>query len=66
MAQAMVRIGVEIEKKSDADFSAWAQSDGRSKRQHARVLMRKLLQARQDRPDDLRRLGLLDGTAQFA
>lgn len=64
MAQKTVRIGVEIDRESDVDFRKWAETEGRSKRRHAEVLMRRLIELFNSRPIELERLGLT--TAKIA
>lgn len=58
MAQKTVRIGVEIDRESDADFQKWADNEGRSKRRHAEILMRRLIEIFNSKPTELERLGL--------
>jgi hypothetical protein len=60
MAQKTVRIGAEIEREIDIEFSQWAETEERSKRRHAAVLIRKLTVLRKTHPDELQRLGLMD------
>jgi hypothetical protein len=58
MATKTVRIGVEVDRETDSDFETWADSEGRSKRRHAAILLRNLTSLVKTHRDDLERLGL--------
>jgi hypothetical protein len=59
MAQRNVRIGVELDRETDADFQKWAESEGRSKRRHGAILLRHLTDLFKSHRADLERLGLV-------
>jgi hypothetical protein len=59
MAQKTTRIGVEVDEKTDTAFEAWAESEGRSKRRHAAILLRDLTSLIKTHRPDLERLGLI-------
>jgi hypothetical protein len=61
MAQRTVRTGVELDRDTDADLEKWADSEGRSKRRHAAIVLRKLTGLLKTHPSDLERLGLTAG-----
>jgi len=58
MGQKMINIRVEIDRETDVDFDGWAEKEGRSKRRHAAILLRKLTGLMKTHPTDLERLGL--------
>ena len=60
MGQKLINIRVEVDRDTDHEFEKWSESEGRSKRRHAAILMRKLTSLRKTRPDDLVKLGLID------
>lgn len=60
MARKGINLRIEVDRETDTEFSAWAESEGRSKRRHLAILTRKLTTLRKTSPDDLARLGLLD------
>lgn len=52
-------MNVELEPAVNGAIQAWATEEGRSKRRHLAVLARKLVELRDEQPDDLVRLGLM-------
>lgn len=59
MLQRTVKTGVELDRDTNTHFEEWAEEEGRSKRRHAAILLRKLTTLRKTRPGDLSRLGLM-------
>ncbi len=66
MAQKTVRIGIEVDRETDTEISEWSEEEGRSKRRHTAILVRRLAKLRKTNPDDLQRLGLLNATTSLA
>lgn len=54
-------IKAEVCKETEMDFSDWAHQEGRSKQRHASILLKKLTALRKTNPDELTRIGLMDG-----
>jgi hypothetical protein len=59
MSQELVNIRVELDPQAAIDLNKWADREGRSKRRHAAVLLRRLTVLQKTNPNDLRRLGLM-------
>jgi len=59
MAQKTVRIGVEVDRETDSDFETWAETEGRSKRRHAAILLKNLTSLQKTHREELERLGLV-------
>lgn len=53
-------VKTELGKPAERELDVWAKLEGRSKQQHAAVLLRKLIAVRKSNPDALSSLGLLD------
>jgi predicted ATPase with chaperone activity len=58
MGRDLINIRVELDRESDSDLHRWAKEEERSKRLHAKVILRRILQVRRQNPDLLRQLGL--------
>ena len=56
-----VEVRFAIDSATHAVVTEWADSENRTARQHVAALLKKLAALRKDQPDELRRLGLLDG-----
>lgn len=54
-----VRVGAELDPDTDRALNKWSKDEGRSKRGHAAILLKRLARLRESAPDDLVRLGLL-------
>lgn len=63
MDQELINIRVEVDEETDLAVKRWAQAEGRSKRRHVAILVRKLTTLRKSHPDELQRLGLIDRAA---
>ena len=59
MSQKLINIRVEIDRATDLDFDRWADSEGRSKRRHAAILLRNLTSLVKTHRPELERLGLV-------
>lgn len=66
MGQKTIKIGVEVDRETDETVEDWADDEGRSKRRHAAVLLRKLAKLKKTQPGELIKLGLLDRPAAVA
>jgi uncharacterized sporulation protein YeaH/YhbH (DUF444 family) len=60
MSKNGTQIRIEVDRETDHEFSQWSDAEGRSKRRHVEILMRKLASLRKSHPEDLQRLGLVD------
>jgi hypothetical protein len=58
MAQDVIPIRVEVDRESDAELRTWSKIEGRSKRRHAAIVLRKVTQARKINPAALKAIGL--------
>ena len=56
-----VSVRLELDRETHSAFGEWSKVEGRSARDHTAILMRKLARLRRERPEELARLGLLDG-----
>jgi hypothetical protein len=63
MAPKRTSIRVEVDRETDLEFSEWSGDEGRSKRRHLEIVLRKLARLRKSNPGELARLGLLDPAA---
>lgn len=55
----VIRIGVEVDRETDMEIERWSQEEGRSKRRHTAILVRRLTNLRKTHRQDLERLGLV-------
>ncbi|MDB5298291.1 MAG: hypothetical protein JWO31_4274 [Phycisphaerales bacterium] len=60
-ATETVSVRLELDRDTHAEFGDWSKHEGRNTRDHTAVLMRKLARLRRERPEELARIGLLDG-----
>ena len=58
MNRDVIKMGVEVDQKTNLDLKEWSKREGRSKRQHAAILLRKLIEIRKEKPNELKALGL--------
>lgn len=56
-----VSVRLELDSDTHSAMGEWSKVEGRSTREHTAILMRKLARLRREKPDELARLGLLDG-----
>ena len=66
MAQKWINIRVQVDAETDLQFADWSENEGRSKRRHVSILLRKLARLRKSRPQELERLGLIEPLAALA
>jgi hypothetical protein len=58
-----IGVVVELDKGVDATLSRWAEREERSKRRQAAVLLRRLAELFEERPEELQKLGLVQQRA---
>lgn len=63
MAQKTIGIGVDVDRETDDELDKWSKQEGRSKRRHVAVILRKISILRRTKPDELQRLGLVDAVS---
>jgi hypothetical protein len=51
---------VDLDYQTDTDFTAWSEREGRSKKRHMGILIRKLTQIQKANPAALAAIGLMD------
>lgn len=60
MGQRIFSTRVELDHDTDDTLEKWGELEGKSKRRHAAILIRKLIVLRETQPAELVRLGLID------
>lgn len=60
MAKDSIKIGVDADRETDAELRKWANSEGRSKRRHAEVVLRRVAKIRRENPAKLKELGIAE------
>ncbi len=60
MASKEKLVGVLVDPDTNHTLKQWSVIAGRSKRRHAAILMRRLMELFDTNPDDLKRLGLIE------
>jgi hypothetical protein len=63
MSNRLVRIGVDIDTETNRRVERWAEAEGRSKRRHTEIVMRRIAELVEQQPAELARLGLIGPTA---
>jgi hypothetical protein len=60
MKTRVIPVNVLLDFDTDREAGDWAEREGKSKRRHVAILMRKLVALREAQPDELVRLGLME------
>ncbi len=60
MSRDVLKMGVVIDRQTDAGLREWSRFESRSKRRQSGVLLRKLTQLRKEKPNELKALGLIE------
>lgn len=63
MAHKTVRINVDADSETNRRMERWAELEGRSKRRHLDIVMRRLGELMEQNPGELARLGLIGPSA---
>jgi hypothetical protein len=61
MQATTVSVRLELDSATHADMGEWSKVEGRSTREHTAIILKKLARLRRERPEELARIGLLDG-----
>lgn len=59
MSRDTIKTQFELEQDTDGAIKKWAKHEGRSKRRHAAIVLRKLIEVAKTERDTLKRLGLV-------
>lgn len=60
MKRDTIKIGVEVDRETDATLRPWSKEEGRSKCRHAAVLLKNAARLRKLAPDELLRMPAAD------
>jgi hypothetical protein len=58
VAKDVIKIGVLVDRETDLDLRKWSKSEGRSKRRHCEVVLKKVVRIFAQNPDALKQLGV--------
>lgn len=56
MRRETIKIGVEVDRETDATLRPWSREEGRSKRRHVAVVLKNVARLRKLLPDELQRM----------
>jgi hypothetical protein len=59
MKTRVIPVRVDLDITTEQAMGTWADQEGRSKRRHIAILARRLAELRDQKPDELRKLGLM-------
>lgn len=58
MKSETVRIGTEVDEQTALTFKAWGKEEGRSRKRHIAIILRRLAVIKKERPEQLKAIGL--------
>jgi len=58
MKSEMIRIGTEVDEQTALTFKAWGKEEGRSRKRHIAIVLRRIAVIRKERPEALKQIGL--------
>lgn len=53
MSRETIKIGVEVDRETDAALRPWSKEEGRSKRRHAAIVLKNIARLRKTHRDEL-------------